>query len=271
MVCLYFINLATTNLNYWYSYNVPGFPWMSMPKLLCALLVLFNVKVNIFGIILALLAAWDASQLIYHQLYLWIVNGQELYFNELMFKKTSMMGSVVMILINDPYFKTSIDRTSKAFQGLVLKDEPKYAISQKLSISLLIVRILMSTLCFFIGYGEIKRQLALNYSTDIFGHHHARPPGDGHDNIWPKLLEFTLAIPFVIGFKMRMSSLLLAAVMLAEAFIYWQFWNTTLGVGYAIHARDHFSVNVGVAGGLAMLQSFGAGRYSVDELLKKND
>ena len=112
------------------------------------------MQVHVFGIVLALLALYDASMLIGHQLSLWMFNGQEFYFNELMFKKTSMMGSVVMILINDPYFKKEVDRTSKAFQGLVLKDEPKYKISEKLSIALLIVRLLMSTLCLFIGYGE---------------------------------------------------------------------------------------------------------------------
>jgi alanyl-tRNA synthetase len=40
---------------------------------------------------------------------------------------------------------------------------------------------------------------------------------------------------------------------------------------YAIHARDHFTVNVGVGGGLLLLQSIGGGKYSVDELLKKKD
>jgi uncharacterized membrane protein YphA (DoxX/SURF4 family) len=88
----------------------------------------------------------------------------------------------------------------------------------------------------------VKRQLALSTGLDHFGHHHARPAGDGHDNIWPKLTEFTLAIPFVIGFKMRATSLLLALTMLLEAFIYWQFWNTLLGLGYVLRMLLFFSL-----------------------------
>lgn len=34
------------------------------------------------------------------------------------------------------------------------------------------------------------------------------------------------------------------------------------------HVRSHFFTNVGVAGGLLLLQSFGPGRYSVDAVLK---
>jgi uncharacterized membrane protein YphA (DoxX/SURF4 family) len=63
----------------------------------------------------------------------------------------------------------------------------------------------------------------------------------------------------------------IALCLVLEALIYWNFWSTLLGVGYSIHARDHFCVNVGVAGGLLLLQSFGGGAYSVDELLKKKE
>jgi hypothetical protein len=50
-----------------------------------------RTQVNIFGIILAALAAWDASQLIYHQLYLWIVNGQ------VSDKRADRIGETVLI------------------------------------------------------------------------------------------------------------------------------------------------------------------------------
>lgn len=51
------------------------------------------------------------------------------------------------------------------------------------------------------GYGEIKRQLF--ESTVMHGghQHRRRAEGDGHDNIWPKLLEFLFALPFVVGFQ----------------------------------------------------------------------
>lgn len=38
---------------------------------------------------------------------------------------------------------------------------------------------------------------------------------------------------------------------------------------YQLHVRSHFFTNVGVAGGLLLLHTFGAGKYSVDALLKK--
>ncbi len=40
---------------------------------------------------------------------------------------------------------------------------------------------------------------------------------------------------------------------------------------YAAHVRLHFVTNLAVCGGLLLLQGFGAGRYTVDELLKKKD
>eukprot|EP01052_Picozoa_sp_SAG31_P033692 SAG31_NODE_3842_length_3824_cov_1.823356_3_plen_56_part_00 len=47
--------------------------------------------------------------------------------------------------------------------------------------------------------------------------------------------------------------------------------STAVGPFYKMHAREHFVVNVSVAGGLVLLRSFGAGKYSVDELMKKRD
>jgi len=38
---------------------------------------------------------------------------------------------------------------------------------------------------------------------------------------------------------------------------------------FQLHVRSHFFTNVGVAGGLLLLQGFGAGKYSVDALMKK--
>ena len=45
MIAGYFANLAVTNFNYWYRYNVPGIPWAAFPMLPCALAVMFNQKV----------------------------------------------------------------------------------------------------------------------------------------------------------------------------------------------------------------------------------
>jgi uncharacterized membrane protein YphA (DoxX/SURF4 family) len=69
----------------------------------------------------------------------------------------------------------------------------------------------------------------------------------------------------------RLYSFLLGTSLLAEAFIQWPFWSTSLGPRYEMHARDHFCVNIGVSGGMLLLASLGAGQYSMDEWLKKND
>ncbi len=38
---------------------------------------------------------------------------------------------------------------------------------------------------------------------------------------------------------------------------------------YQAHVRSHFCTNVGVAGGLMLLQSMGAGGFTVDRFLQK--
>ena len=170
--------------------------------------------------------------------------------------------------------QTKLDHTSKALKGLVLSDEPRFKVSARLSVVLLVVRVLLSTLFLYVGYGEIKRQVQWSSGVEHHGHVHKRADGDGHNNMWPKLAEFTLALPFVVGYKTHRAAAAIALCLVLEALIYWNFWSTLLGLGYAIHARDHFSVNIGVAGGLLLLQTFGTaagGQYSVDELIKKRD
>jgi len=44
-----------------------------------------------------------------------------------------------------------------------------------------------------------------------------------------------------------------------------------LNIGYRIHAREHFMVNIGVAGALIMFAYMGPGKYSVDAYMKKRD
>ena len=41
------------------------------------------------------------------------------------------------------------------------------------------------------------------------------------------------------------------------------------GRHYQAHVRSHFVTNMGVAGGLVLLQSMGAGGFTVDRLLQK--
>jgi hypothetical protein len=94
---------------------------------------------------------------------------------------------------------------------------------------------------------------------------------------------------------------LLSTVLVVEAFTAWAWWASALNIGYKIHAREHFCVNVvsprncasslllssplfytrththththtqSVAGGLLLLSFVGAGKYTVDELMKKKE
>lgn len=88
-------------------------------------------------------------------------------------------------------------------------------------------------------------------------------------------------MPLCIGFRTRDFCVVLATVCLCEAIVQWTglHWYgsgwiydwANLGAFYRVHAREHFVVNVSVAGGLILLRNFGAGKFSVDEMMKKND
>jgi uncharacterized membrane protein YphA (DoxX/SURF4 family) len=74
-----------------------------------------------------------------------------------------------------------------------------------------------------------------------------------------------------VGYQVSIVSRLLALVLVIEAFVAWSWWTSALSLGYVIHAREHFYVNIGTAGGILLLSFLGAGKYSVDALLKKKD
>ena len=102
-------------------------------------------------------------------------------------------------------------------------------------------------------------------------------PGDGHDVVWPKAVELLLSVPFILGFETAAVSRLLASSLVLEAVYAWSWWSIP-GANFsfahhrrAIHYREHFVTNVATAGGLLLLQKIGAGKYLVDELLKKAD
>ena len=93
-------------------------------------------------------------------------------------------------------------------------------------------------------------------------------PNDPHNVLWPKLLELALTLPFVLGFRTKDVARLLAATLCLEAASVWQFW-WVAPLEARLHMREHFAVNVAVAGGLLLLQDLGGGRYTVDAWLKK--
>jgi len=272
-ICLYFLNLAIQDFEYYYSYNVPGFPWTAVPLIPCTLAVLVNFKVHIFASFVAFAGLKDSLTITYFQFKRWLSFNQPLYINELMVKKFSTLGCIILILANDPYFKKKMTSGAKALVGLITSEDSKGSISKRSSLALLLARLLISSLFLFVGYGEISRQIALTQFFVHQGHVHERPSGDGHDSMWPKLVEFALCLPFVVGFQTKNVARLLALSLSLEALVYWQFWAPAEGLPfwYSTHARDHFTVNIGVAGGLLLFQTIGAGRYSVDALLKKKE
>ena len=279
------------------------------PMITVGLLSALNIAPHYTSIPLILFAFFDALNILLTQLYVWLAipreeGGGRLYINELMVKKFSMLGCSIILLISSPEFRQRVDYARRALLGLIVdgtgissspspstspSNSPSSShnrnvvnggggvggdnnnnngslmeekMSKKTSAVLLVVRLLISGLFLWVGWGEVTRQW-------ITGQRHLRPPGDGHDQMWLKIIQLLISIPFAVGFKTKQSAVALAVAMLAEALLYWRWWQTLLGINYFLHARDHFFTNIGVVGGLLLLQSFGSGRYSVDELLSK--
>lgn len=94
---------------------------------------------------------------------------------------------------------------------------------------------------------------------------------DSHDNSW-LLLECLLAVPLALGLWTPGVTRLLFVVLLAEAVTQWEWWGGDWpSWHYRQHVREHFYTNAAVAGGLLLMQSFGAGLFTVDSLLAKQD
>jgi uncharacterized membrane protein YphA (DoxX/SURF4 family) len=94
---------------------------------------------------------------------------------------------------------------------------------------------------------------------------------DGHDSSL-LLVECLLAIPLALGLYTAGVSRLLCLVLLVEAVTQWGWWGSGWpSWHYRQHVRDHFFTNAAVAGGLLLMQSFGAGLFTVDSLLAKQD
>lgn len=277
LICMYFINHGFTHLyEHWYLYGAISFPVSSIPMIVAGIIVASNIATRFTAIPLVAFAFLETIEILAIRVWRWLFVGETLYLNELMVKKFSTLGCSIMIIVNDPGFSSTVDQARQALSGLITDDDDGGAVSKlvspgaprrvthKTSAVLLAVRLCIAILFIFVGYSEILRQIAS-------GQYHQRPPGDGHDQLWLKVVQFVLAVPFVAGFKTRAVAALLALACAVESVIYWRWWNTLLGIPYELHARDHFWTNFAVAGGLWMLQSFGPGQYSVDELLKKKE
>jgi len=192
-----------------------------------------------------------------------MVYGRGLYINELMAKKFSLLGCVALMMAS---CLESKERAQSSFAGGLLAEA---TFSTRLSVALLLGRLLIAVLFLFVGLTELHRLLFQPFTPYL--------PGDGHDVVWPKAVELLLAVPFILGFRTQTVSRLLAASLLLEALYAWSWWripgdrDSFAHHRRAIHYREHFVTNVATAGGLLLLQKIGAGKYTVDELLKKTD
>jgi uncharacterized membrane protein YphA (DoxX/SURF4 family) len=271
MVSLYFLNVWLTAIQTWYWYGQP-FPKIKVFLIVPAVGLILNIQPKFIAIVCMLdivvdnfyLLSGVAMQYYYRHV---------LYVNELMVKKLSLLGAVSLILFS------AFSKEASTFTSTLTAKDAAFSTAQ--NIALLLARLLLCALFVWAGQGEIRRQIAAVHS-DGHGHMvHDRPPGDGHDQIWAKLGDFLFAIPICAGWKTKESAYLLAFMCVLEAWLQWSgffSWGGgvfidwgNLGPFYQMHAREHFVVNLSAAGGLMLLSSIGAGKYSVDEYMKKHD
>lgn len=127
---------------------------------------------------------------------------------------------------------------------------------------LLAARILLAILFLIYGWQKL-----LDYSGTVqFMVHEGAP--------WPPLaalvaiiMEFFVSIAIVIGIATRPLALLLALYTLGTALIAHHFWSMT---GMARAGNEiNFYKNISIIGGLVALYVAGAGRYSLDALLRR--
>ena len=272
LVCLYFFNVWFTAIQTWLFYG-EKFPLLTIWLIGPAVMLIMDKQAKIVSVLLMLDIVKDNALLLYGVAQTWRYR-HVLYVNELMVKKLSLLGAMCLILFGA--FKKDIT-SSKSYGSLLATS--KFTNIQ--SAALLVARLLLCALFIWAGQGEVRRQLASIHG-DGHGHIvHDRRVGDGHDQIWAKLSEFAFAVPLCFGYKTKHVCCGLATLCVLEAVVQWSGltpWGSgvfydwaKIGPFYVIHAREHFVVNLSAAGGMILLAGFGAGKYSMDEYLKKQD
>ena len=280
-ICAYYVNEAFTLLQTnpllanWMPFGSDGlwqqhyFPLVDLSNLVgggAALLAIYGTppKVQLWcGALMLGDTLVDSFQIVQRVQYTYL-RGRGLYINELMAKKFSLLGCVGLMLAT----AVQAGRRQATYSGMLLESAVG-ELSNRLSIALLLTRLLIAVLFLYVGLSELYRLLFEPFTPYL--------PGDGHDVVWPKAVELILSVPFVLGWRTAVVSRLLAASLLLEALYAWSWWRIPGDDGgfsshrRAIHYREHFVTNVATAGGLMLLQQIGAGKYTVDELLKKGD
>ncbi|CAK0770665.1 hypothetical protein CVIRNUC_003790 [Coccomyxa viridis] len=281
LVCLYFVNLVLEdyeNYNFWHTPDMVErrnmyphrFPPIRYPYLgiyifvPCAVLAALGIWVPATASVMTLDMLWNSSELIWSQMLLLVRHGQRP--NELVVKKLSMLGCVALVLAHS--VKDMQDKLRGYHAGLLYVGDDKKEPGVKKSLLLLAGRLLITGLFVYVGWVQMYRVAMRDWALWSKLEYDSMWRKDGHDNNW-LLMEFAMALPFAVGFKTAAVSRLLALTLVLEALTCWPIWTEWPSVQYKSHVRLHFVTNLGVAGGLVLLQSFGAGRYTVDRLMQK--
>ena len=77
------------------------------------------------------------------------------------------------------------------------------------------------------------------------------------------VVELGLGLLLLVGFKTRISAIVLAVFTVAAAVFFHNYW--ALPVEKAFVNQLMFWKNIGIAGGLLAFAAFGAGRFSIDK------
>jgi len=176
-----------------------------------------------------------------------------------MIKKIAMLG-VAMLFLQTSKVMPEKKQTSVLDAAAGLDER-----SQVQDTLLLIGRLLLAGLFCFVGLVESRRVLSGNL----------HDPPDGNDILWPKMVQLLLVVPFILGYKTKWVTQLLAVMLVVEAVTIWTFWRELFSdlptMFHALQCKDHFATNVAIAGGLFLLQEEEGGKYTLDAYMKKKD
>jgi alanyl-tRNA synthetase len=296
LISLYFFNNLAQGLQLWRSNN-GAFPLVAAVVALPAAALAANAHARFAAAVCCAELAHASAAVVLD------VGGTRWrsgvwFVDELMVKKFSLLGGGLMLLLQ-LHFGPGASGTRRTNSGGGGGDGPaagsvggllgvgQRGWSVRQSAAIAAGRVLLGAVFLFAGYSELRRQLASVRREHGGGRggggggggraRRMRAPGDGHDQIWAKLSECLVALPLVAGWQTRRAAAALAALCVLEALVQWPWWlyycgdPYRLGWYYAISAREHFVVNLSLAGGMALLRGFGAGRFSVDAMLRKED
>jgi uncharacterized membrane protein YphA (DoxX/SURF4 family) len=248
----------------------------------CDMILLFTTIGTLFkllpgdlGLILLLLDVLTDTLDLTARIFLAWMTGNGFRLDELTAKKLSLLGVMALVATHRWREERQALSRAKIREARGGKDAPLSSAAELAHtdagsasgslplppLVLLVGRLLTSVVFFYAAGGELARVLMPSSLSDI-------NPDDPHNIIWPKLVEFALAVPFVFGWRTVDAARALTATLVVEAITIWP-WFFVPSLQQRLHAREHFTVNMAVAGGLLLVQSVGGGRYAVDELLKK--